>query len=39
MEEIFYFQFSKEVYVRLSTVQAITAAKWHILSYRYDICA
>ena len=36
MEQILDFQFSKEVYVRLRC-RLIRTAKWHILSYRYDI--
>jgi hypothetical protein len=35
MKQIFYFQFSKEVYVRLRW-RLIKAAKWHILSHGYD---
>ena len=35
MKQIFYFQFSNEVYVRLRC-RLIRAAKLHILSYRYD---
>ena len=36
MVQIFNFQFSKEVYVHLQC-RLIRVAKWHILSYRYNI--